>query len=46
VAACAGNIDTDAAIDVWSISDHERHALDGAFISAGIPFNDQNDDEL
>jgi len=46
VAACAGNIDTDAAIDVWSISDQERHAPDGTVIPAGVPFNDQDDDKL
>lgn len=40
--ACAGNIDSDATIDVWSISSAQR-TVKGEVIPAGRPFNHVND---
>lgn len=40
--ACAGNIDNDDTIDVWSISTKDR-TVNGQPVSAGVPFNDVND---
>lgn len=45
VAACAGNLDGDATLDVWSISSDSRAAPDGTVIPAGQPYNDVNDVE-
>lgn len=42
VAACVGNIDTDATLDVWSISTKAREKA-GLGIPAGVPFNEVND---
>jgi type IV pilus assembly protein PilA len=44
-AACVGNLDNDATLDVWSISSEERRAPDGTRIEAGMPFNEVNDVE-
>ncbi len=41
--ACAGNVDGDDFLDVWSISTVERRAPDGSAISPGEPFNHRND---
>jgi type IV pilin PilA/uncharacterized protein DUF4190 len=43
VAACAGNIDNDEALDVWSISSEARTGPRGETIAAGTPFNDVSD---
>jgi hypothetical protein len=40
---CAGQVDNDETLDVWSISTMEREAEDGTPIPAGIPFNHIND---
>jgi type IV pilus assembly protein PilA len=40
---CAGQVDNDETLDVWSISSMEREAEDGTPIPAGLPFNDIND---
>jgi type II secretory pathway pseudopilin PulG len=40
---CAGNLDEDPVVDVWSISTAERTAADGEVIRAGIPYNDVSD---
>lgn len=40
--ACAGNIDGDEAIDVWSISNTPR-IVNGEQVPAGVAFNDLND---
>lgn len=42
--AAAGNIDSDSAIDVWSISTKER-VIGGETISPGMPYNHINDVE-
>ena len=44
VALCAGNIDTDATIDVWSIASFERVCA-GVTTPAGQPCNDLSDVE-
>lgn len=41
-AACAGQIDGDATLDVWSVSSAERRGPEGT-IDAGTPYNDVND---
>jgi type IV pilus assembly protein PilA len=43
VAVCAGNVDNDPGLDVWSVSTDDRVAPDGSPIPAGVPFNDHND---
>ena len=43
VAACAGNIDSDATLDVWSVSSEDRTGPKGETIPAGTPFNEVND---
>ncbi len=40
--ACAGNIDNDPAIDVWTISSEPR-IIDGLQVPAGVPHNDLED---
>jgi type II secretory pathway pseudopilin PulG len=40
---CAGQVDTDETLDVWSVSTMERQSEDGMTIPAGIPFNHIND---
>ncbi len=42
LAVCAGNIDTDATLDVWSISSNDR-TIGGLPVPAGQPHNDVND---
>lgn len=42
-AVCAGNIDNDLALDVWSVSSQERTGPDGQVIMPGEVFNDVND---
>jgi type IV pilus assembly protein PilA len=41
--ACAGNIDNDPEIDVWSISTGVRTGAHGQTITAGTPYNDFSD---
>ncbi len=41
--ACAGNLDGDATLDVWSISTGDRPTEDGMTILAGALFNHVND---
>jgi len=43
VAVCAGNLDKDRTLDVWSVSSEPRTAPNGEPIPAGMPFNDVND---
>ncbi|HEY8209556.1 MAG TPA: DUF4190 domain-containing protein [Myxococcaceae bacterium] len=43
VVVCAGNIDKDATLDVWSISSEDRTSPKGEHIPGGIPFNDVSD---
>lgn len=43
VAVCAGNIDQDEALDVWSISSTDRTGKKGETIPGGVPYNDVND---
>jgi type IV pilus assembly protein PilA len=43
VAVCAGTVDNDATLDVWSVSMTDRHGPHGEAIPPGIPFNDIND---
>ena len=43
VAACIGNLDNDATLDVWSVSTRDRHGPGGQSIPAGVPWNDVND---
>lgn len=40
--ACAGNIDADPTIDVWSISTKQR-TVNGEVVPAGTPYNDSDD---
>jgi type IV pilus assembly protein PilA len=40
--ACAGNIDNDATIDVWSVSTKQR-TVNGEVVPAGTPFNERDD---
>jgi len=40
---CAGQVDNDETLDVWSISTMAREAEDGTPIPEGIPFNHIND---
>lgn len=40
---CAGQVDNDETLDVWSISSMAREAEDGTPIPAGVPFNHLND---
>jgi uncharacterized membrane protein len=40
--ACAGNIDNDATIDVWTVSSQPR-IVNGEQVPAGMPFNEVND---
>jgi len=42
VAACAGNLDGDETLDVWTISTQERR-IKGERVPAGVPFNHVND---
>jgi type IV pilus assembly protein PilA len=42
VAVCAGNVDNDSLLDVWSISSEER-VINGQKVAPGEPFNEQND---
>jgi len=43
IAVCAGNIDDDPALDVWSVSTRVRLAPDGTAIWPGVPFNEVSD---
>jgi type II secretory pathway pseudopilin PulG len=44
LAACVGNIDNDATLDVWTISSKSREGgPDGTSVPAGFPRNDVND---
>jgi type II secretory pathway pseudopilin PulG len=40
--ACAGNLDNDGTIDVWSISSADR-TIKGEQVPAGMPYNEVND---
>lgn len=40
--ACAGNVDNDPFIDVWSISTEQR-AINGEVVPAGVPFCEADD---
>ncbi|QRN94376.1 fimbrial protein [Archangium violaceum] len=42
---CAGQVDRDDTLDVWSISTEERMLEDGTPIPGGVPFNHVNDVE-
>ena len=42
-AVCAANIDSDEALDVWTISTEPREGPEGEKIPAGKPYNDLND---
>ncbi len=39
---CAGNLDNDATIDLWSVSSAQRN-VNGEVVPAGAPFNHVND---
>ncbi len=41
--ACAGQLDRDDTLDVWTISTADRQAPDGSEIPRGTPFNHVND---
>lgn len=41
--ACAGNIDNDDTLDVWSISTEDRTGLEGERIPRGEPYNHLSD---
>jgi hypothetical protein len=43
VAACAGNIDKDPDLDVWSIASFDRTATDGSIIPKGTPWCEKDD---
>src|SRR6185295_2137472 len=43
VAVCAGNLDGDQTLDVWSISTEDRTSAKGEVIPAGSPYCDVND---
>lgn len=43
LAACVGNIDNDATLDVWTVSSKPRKGADGLTVPAGSPRNDVND---
>ncbi|HZN93127.1 MAG TPA: DUF4190 domain-containing protein [Myxococcales bacterium] len=43
VVVCAGNVDSDATLDVWSISSEDRTGARGETVPAGMPHNDVND---
>ena len=43
VAACIGNIDQDATLDVWTVSDEDAQLPDGTSAPAGTPRNRVND---
>jgi len=43
VAICAGNLDDDDTLDVWSISSEDRTGAGGEPIPAGMPHNDVED---
>jgi type IV pilus assembly protein PilA len=45
VVGCAGNIDADPTIDVWTISSADRE-FNGVSVSRGTPFHHVNDREL
>ena len=40
--ACAGNVDNDPTIDVWSVSSQQR-VLKGETVPPGVPHNDRDD---
>ncbi len=42
-AACVGNLDEDADLDIWSISTADRRDPDGQPIPRGTPFNEVSD---
>jgi hypothetical protein len=44
VIGCAGNIDEDDTVDVWTISSADR-VLGGATVSRGTPYRHVNDRE-
>jgi hypothetical protein len=44
--ACAGQLDEDPALDVWSVSTAARHGPDGRLIPPGQPFHDADDHVL
>lgn len=41
--ACAGNVDGDAALDVWTVSTRDRTGPSGAPVRAGVPRHDVDD---
>ncbi|MBI3183560.1 MAG: fimbrial protein [Myxococcales bacterium] len=41
--ACAGNIDEDRTLDIWSVSTKDRTGPGGEGIAPGEPFNEVND---
>lgn len=43
IAYAVGNVDADADLDCWSISDIERKAKSGETIAAGEPFHERSD---
>lgn len=43
---CAAQLDSDAALDVWSVSARERRTSEGADIAPGTPFHELDDGEL
>lgn len=43
VGVCAGNLDSDATLDVWSVSTRDRTGPNGEHLTAGIPVHDVDD---
>jgi type IV pilus assembly protein PilA len=43
VGACAGNLDDDPTLDVWSTSTADRTMPSGENVPSGTPYNDVND---
>ncbi|RKI45487.1 hypothetical protein D7Y27_10350 [Corallococcus sp. AB004] len=43
IAYAVGNVDGDAELDCWSVSDLERKAKDGTVIPKGEPFHERSD---
>ncbi len=46
VVVCAGNLDKDDTLDVWSVSSADRTSKTGEHIPGGEPYNDVNDVNL
>jgi hypothetical protein len=40
---CAGQVDNDETLDVWSISTKDRQVPEGESVPAGVPYNHVND---